>query len=90
MFDTVRHRCSTDQPILADAVRTLALDAPPDLRASLEGLADRLMRRTTLRPNTVSVPAVAVALNQLLSHMVDRDTFTVRHELALRYFRGDI
>jgi hypothetical protein len=86
MFDEVRHRCAVDQPILPDAIRQLVATAAAADQEHLLALARGLARRTTLRPTAVSQSAVGEALALLLGQMIDRDTFTRRHDRALRYF----
>lgn len=85
MFDEVRHRCAADQPILPDAIAALAADAPTEVQGSLHELATQLGRRTTLRPEAVTVVAVREALGCLLSHMLDSTQFSLRHKTALRH-----
>ncbi len=86
MFDEVnKQRCARHQPILPDAIAALAADAPAEVRGSLHNLATQLGRRTTLRPEAVTVVAVGQALGCLLRHMLDRQQFSVRHETALRH-----
>lgn len=85
MFDEVRHRCAVDQPILPDAIATLAADAPTEVQGSLHELATQLGRRTALRPEAVTIEAVGRSLHCLLGHMLDRQYFSIRHEAALRH-----
>ncbi len=74
-----------DQPILPDAIAMLAAEAPGEVQGSLHNLATQLGRRTTLRPEAVTVGAVREALGCLLGHMLDREQFSVRHDRALRH-----